>query len=328
MPSNLSKLQLINKLLSYQSPKLKISTTDFSQSLIKPLALEINALSSLYALEILDLNALSSLESLANLNIADLPDEINLAGYEYYLKDDLRTLSTILDATVSVSSYLSDFKKEEYAFKISFYYLKDDKEIPFNLYFKDKDSLETLLNHLLSLKNLSPSSKVDESKLKACLHFVIGESSLSLKELKSLHQGDGLALESFYLNENKLFLEMQGKRALCEIQQGQVLLKSTFENQNEPNEVSAMSEQESNQDSDVLNSLDNLKFKVKFELESREFSLEELKALQIESKIPLFNHDLSKVRLMVGEQCIGKGRIIDIGDRYALQLTELFENEQ
>ena len=121
---------------------------------------------------------------------------------------------------------------------------------------------------------------------------------------------------------------MQGKRALCEIKQSQVLLKSAFENETKLQEVSAMSEQESNQTGDVLNSLDELKFKVKFELESRDFSLEELKALQVESTIPLLNHDLSKVSLMVGEQCVGKGRIIDIGDRYALQITELFKNEQ
>ena len=327
MPSNLSKLQLINKLLSYQSLKLKISKKDFSQSLTKPLALEINALSSLYDLEILYLNTLKNLEPLASLELENLPAEIALAGYEYYLKDDLKNLSALLDAQISISSYLTEFKAGDYAFKISFYYLKEENKIPFNLYFKDKDSLDTLLNHLLSL-NLPTLSNLPQNKLKVCLHFVIGEITLSLKELKSLHEGDGLALECFYLNEDKLFLDVQGKRALCEIKQSQVLLKSAFENETKLQEVSAMSEQESNQTGDVLNSLDELKFKVKFELESRDFSLEELKALQVESTIPLLNHDLSKVSLMVGEQCVGKGRIIDIGDRYALQITELFKNEQ
>lgn len=71
-----------------------------------------------------------------------------------------------------------------------------------------------------------------------------------------------------------------------------------------------------------LHSLDELPLEVNFVLERQLMTLAQLKQLQAGSEIVLTNNDLSNVTLEINGQAVATGRIIDLGERFALQILK------
>ena len=72
-----------------------------------------------------------------------------------------------------------------------------------------------------------------------------------------------------------------------------------------------------------LTALEALKLEAVFELERQSFTLSELKELHQGSVVTLHNRDLTALKLMINGQCAALGRLIEVGDRYAFEITRL-----
>ncbi len=318
---NLTKLQLLNKLLSLHLQEAEVVTAGFSSSLDKPIALELNAFANLFALEIFDFSVLSRVSPFENVEPENLSPDLLLAGYELYLKDTLKKLGDVLDASISVSSYLHDFKPEDYKDRIYFYLHKDNLKIPLGLHFKLEDGMTILLSKLDSIKTTSEK----DPDLNCEVQYIIGKTVVTLKELKSLKTGDGIALDEFFLKNDQVILKCNNYGAVALASDNKLTLQTPFSLVAPQQGGSAMADDVA--DKDNLTSLDDLNYELYFELDRKTFTLAEIKSLTAESVIELNNKDLSNIAIMAGTQRIGRGRIIDLGDRFGLQITEFAKND-
>lgn len=71
-----------------------------------------------------------------------------------------------------------------------------------------------------------------------------------------------------------------------------------------------------------LQDLDTLSFEVNFVLERQLMTLANLKQLKAGSEIVLTNNDLSNITLEINGQAVATGRLIDLGERFALQILK------
>lgn len=71
-----------------------------------------------------------------------------------------------------------------------------------------------------------------------------------------------------------------------------------------------------------LHDLDELPLEVNFVLERQLMTFETLKQLKTGSQIVLTNHDLSNITLEINGQAVATGRLIDLGERFALQILK------
>lgn len=72
-----------------------------------------------------------------------------------------------------------------------------------------------------------------------------------------------------------------------------------------------------------LTSLNDLQLELSFELERRNIPLKELKGLVKGSVLPLQDTDLSNVAVLVNDQVVARGQIVDLDSSCALQITEI-----
>ncbi len=326
--TSLTQIQILNALNRLNSTFIKAGSCSFTGSLNAGLALEISAAAVQVLLEPLDYAILKRSPPFKDqeLDLQTLPPELKAAGIELLLTPYLSVLSPLIDAHISVSSYQAQTKAADVFDSLSFTLQLPEGELPCRLILRNADALSTLqtLAERL-LQHAPPSTGIDPA---VSVGFAAGTMQLAPAELKSLRTGDALILDDCPAGRGEILLTAGELRALASLgPEGALTLKGGFYHKGNamtdaPKAVPAAADAAAPAETD-LTALEALKLEAVFELERQSFTLSELKELHQGSVVTLHNRDLTALKLMINGQCAALGRLIEVGDRYAFEITRL-----
>lgn len=316
---NLSKIRLYNQLLPLQNDIFQLSDYSFDDGGSGP-ALELNAAAERFYLKPLDFACIKSLPAFADSAVPpqDLDPALKLAGLEILLAGPLQQLGALLDSNITVVNYQQYFQARPeqpyWCFKLKI----GDFTVPLVLYANNDDAAQALQAKLQPLCARVAAATAENSLLPLLLSIIIGRMRLSAEEFSGLRVGDALVPDECALRQNTLLLLAGNLCARAVLQEGALQLGENFKTM----AGSDMSDQKNTAGAD-LTALDNLQLEVVFELERQQISLKELKTLQAGSILPLQNRDLNQISLLINGQKAAEGRLIEVGDAFAVQLTRL-----
>lgn len=318
MKRNLNYIQLYNVLHRVCDENIvKVENFNYSIEPKKNIALSVNAFSCNFAIVPLSFDYVkSTIDSLDDTEIEALDNNILLASLELYLKDDLKLLGEKIDAVIVVEQYLTDFNKNSYTFSFSI----NVKNIPFTIYLKDNDTLLACINKLALLNKQNNSNENIVEDLPLYLNFNIGYSKITLEELKSLETGDAISLDRFFLISNYINVSTGSLIAKASIKEHTLTLENKFFK----GKISMDGTTSKDTTNEVVN-LDDISLDVSYVIERSKKTIKDIKELKEGSQIALNNSDLSQVMMVINDQVIAHGRIIDVGEHFAFQITKFSE---
>lgn len=325
MKTNINYIQLYNILNRItKSDAIKIENFNFTASPIKNIALSINAFSCNFVLVPLSYSFVKdTIENIEDKDIANIDDTMLLGMLELYMQKYFKTLGDSIEASIVVEKYITDFNKDIYPYAFSF----SLNNIPFTIYVKDDDTINACIQkfEVFKANEASFSSNEIVNDIDVILNYNIGLSSLSLKDLKDIEVGDAICLDNFFLTSDFITISTSDYFAKAKIENQNLVLTSKFFkgkiSMSSPDEAqNPTSNTEENQD--TIN-FDNIPLNVSYVIERTKFNIKDLKELKEGDKLPLNNKDLSQVIMVVNDKTVATGRIIDVGNHYAFQVTKI-----
>lgn len=254
--------------------------------------------------------------------IGNLPPEILAAALESRLSDLIAALGTQVNSSISVTAY---DKAENAArfhdyldFTLKFPPESGEQDLPLRLFFKNESGMSSFIGKIRQLPIIAP---LDPDPVLLKLEVCAGFQTLTLGELRSLEAGDVIILDSCFLKDKRVTLlsdlmhcyailnEDESAVTVCE----DGIIWANRESQKENN---AMADNETG-------SIDNLKLRVDFTLKTLDRSIAEIRELSAGSVIDLGMEDLDSIALRINGQTLARGRLIQTGDRYGVQITDI-----
>ena len=254
--------------------------------------------------------------------ISNLPPEILAAALENKLSDLITALGTAVNSSISVTAY----DKAENAtrfwdyldFTLKFPPESGEQDLPLRLFFKNESGMTSFIGKIRQLPVIAP---LDPDPVLLKLDVIAGFQILTLGELRSLESGDVVVLDSCFLSDKKVTLlsdlmrcyailnEDDSTITVCEDE----IIWTSREHQQENN---AMADNENG-------SIDHLKLRVDFTLKTLDKSIAEIREISAGSVIDLGTNDLDKIALRINGQTLARGRLIQTGDHYGVQITDI-----
>ena len=254
--------------------------------------------------------------------ISNLPPEILAAALENKLSDLITALGTAVNSSISVTAY----DKAENAtrfwdyldFTLKFPPESGEQDLPLRLFFKNESGMTSFIGKIRQLPVIAP---LDPDPVLLKLDVIAGFQILTLGELRSLESGDVVVLDSCFLSDKKVTLlsdlmrcyailnEDDSTITVCEDE----IIWTSREHQQENN---AMADNENG-------SIDHLKLRVDFTLKTLDKSIAEIREISAGSVIDLGTNDLDEIALRINGQTLARGRLIQTGDHYGVQITDI-----
>ena len=254
--------------------------------------------------------------------ISNLPPEILAAALENKLSDLITALGTAVNSSISVTAY----EKAENAtrfwdyldFTLKFPPESGEQDLPLRLFFKNESGMTSFIGKIRQLPVIAP---LDPDPVLLKLDVIAGFQTLTLGELRSLESGDVVVLDSCFLSDKKVTLlsdlmrcyailnEDDSTVTVCEDE----IIWTSREHQQENN---AMADNENG-------SIDHLKLRVDFTLKTLDKSIAEIREISAGSVIDLGTNDLEDIALRINGQTLARGRLIQTGDHYGVQITDI-----
>ena len=310
---NLQRIQLknlINRCHGNTPIKISLKASPPKDAIV---ALSLKAFSHSFALSCVDFNTLLQSSFAHDIDIKTVDDDIKAALFEFLIKDYINKAGEILDANIVVDDYIDKNTLKEYGFHINFDLATNNGLCNMTLHTKSADAIEAISQKIRSNCKLETHHNITN---KAFLRsaFVIGFSTLSVEDLNNLQLGDAIIMDKCFIDSNSLILTTEDKVFKGNVNDNSFCITGIY-NMTETNDTRS--------DDTTIESLGELKVKIHFELESCLMSIDDLSALQEGSVIDLQDNDLTCVNISCNNQIIGQGRVIALGDRYALEITSL-----
>lgn len=324
--------QLINRLQAVSGPKARIFAAGSEPQAGTGCALQVQGAGVQVLLEPLSWDFLSALnfEDDVLSALPGFPSELKLAALESLLQPELEALSPLLHTELEIQQYVSSFDKAQQdkcygslhcELQVQLHTEEQAQAeaaatctLPLRLYFVSEEAVHTCYELSLQLPVAADisASALHNPPQEVC--FMAGSTVLTVKELRSLREGDALRLDIFYPAQDKMLLVWHKMSATAAAKDGKLTLTAAFGPAVSGRKL--MSEQK-------VTDVTAVQLEVQFELDRQTMSLAELQNLGEGSVLALHNTDLSAVRMMLSGQCVAKGRIIDVGSGFAFQITEL-----
>lgn len=159
---------------------------------------------------------------------------------------------------------------------------------------------------------LLPMETVEEMAVEAS--FGLGCMSLPVGDIKGLSQGDILIPDRWFFSQNEGLLII-------------LPFSYRFTYNDETNDILLIEKGVKRVDAAMENSvgdIEDLEIKVVFEIERRMMPLKEVRTLVKDSLIPIGTKpaDGVVVDIIAGDKCIGKGKIVGLGETLGIQIIE------
>ena len=310
-----AKAKILNALLPRVSSDITLYDYAFTNDISPSIALSINAMSSSFAVKPYSFDFLKYFPELSAYSPTDIPGEILAAAFEKTISSYLKILGDHLDAQISVVDFIDKEQLNNYVHKIDISIkLNDIGELPLRVFAKDDNALKAFLERV----NILPLINAPLQDIDLKLNLNIGATRLNADEIKSLRVGDALIFDNDLIKNNRVMVCFKNYRALADLNDETktvVLLSALEENDIQVN--TEMSEQKE------ITKINDIDLKLNFSLDSINLKLSEIQQLTQGSIINLSNTTLDNIAICVEGKCIGYGKVIEIGDKTALQITRI-----
>ncbi len=254
--------------------------------------------------------------------IGSLPPEILAAALESMLSDKIAVLGTAVNSSISVTGYDKAENAARFRdyldFTLKFPPESGEQDLPLRLFFKNESGMSSFIGKIRQLPLFAP---LDPGPALLKLEVCAGFQTLTLGELRSLESGDVVILDSCFLADKKVTLLSDLMRCYAILNEDDHAVTVcedgiTWTNRERQKENNAMADNGNG-------SIDDLKLSVDFTLKTLDKSIAEIRELSAGSVIDLGTEDLDDIALRINGQTLARGRLIQTGDHYGVQITDI-----
>ena len=254
--------------------------------------------------------------------IGSLPPEILAAALESRLSDKIAALGTAVNSSISVTGYDKAENAARFRdyldFTLKFPPESGEQDLPLRLFFKNESGMSSFIGKIRQLPLFAP---LDPGPALLKLEVCAGFQTLTLGELRSLESGDVVILDSCFLADKKVTLLSDLMRCYAILNEDDHAVTVcedgiTWTNRERQKENNAMADNGNG-------SIDDLKLSVDFTLKTLDKSIAEIRELSAGSVIDLCMEDLDDIALRINGQTLARGRLIQTGDHYGVQITDI-----
>lgn len=254
--------------------------------------------------------------------IGNLPPEILAAALESRLSDLIAALGTQVNSSISVTAYDKAENAARFRdyldFTLKFPPESGEQDLPLRLFFKNESGMSSFIGKIRQLPVIAP---LDPDSVLLKLEVCAGFQTLTLGELRSLEAGDVIILDSCFLKDKRVTLLSDLMRCYAILNEDESAVTVCedgiiWANRESQKENNAMADNENG-------SIDDLKLRVDFTLKTLDKSIAEIRELSAGSVIDLGMEDLDSIALRINGQTLARGRLIQTGDHYGVQITDI-----
>lgn len=247
-----------------------------------------------------------------------LPMELAAAVFERILQQDLRLLAQAMGISITVTGYRPCKDASKYTRHLDLIIRpsappgEHSRELAVRLHFRNDNSVTDLIRNL---KLLASENSDADRFCTVTLDRILGWQYLTAAELASLEPGDAL-MPSVHINDDGRLLLVSEHFSFWAVPQegnpetAEIIQEGSFKENNHMN-------------SDQNSNVDGLTLRIEFSLGGVSLSMGELRQLGTGSVLNIGGQDLNDIALRINGQNVGRGRLIKVGEDYAVQITEI-----
>lgn len=296
-------------------------------------------------------HAIKEKQSLKNIYKDFLPLELQQVLAENIITPLLEQLEEKVHSQIILEkSYLYTINKKELSSSyISCLLQVQDEETSYEtvVYFfipEEVGSIQFLEKIQKILPNIEKNTFVIKNEsIMLPLSFCVGETELSLAEIKNLEQGDLILFDTYYLKDTFIkiyphywqlektnaFNFNENQHILCTLKENLIYVKEWVKTKHKGFSMEQNDNKEDIKDNETSSlssamGLSSMGLSIHFELEQRMISLQELQAIKPGYTFALNVDLLAPVNLVVQGNTIGKGKIVDINGVLGVQVIEFY----
>jgi type III secretion protein Q len=228
--------------------------------------------------------------------------------YEEYIAELSKALSTEITLTDFFSSKSSFEKSDDYKHRIHFCINSETETGIDGCFLFGNHLLQKVFHYINEVPSVFWFSL---QKIDTCLFYEAGETVLTKEELSSLESGDIIMIESSS--------QYDEKHLIIRLPSGHKFLAKAIDSLS----YSILDEIMEDDINDQNISLDEIPLAMTFDLGGRSISLDELNQLGVGYTLELKKNFTDLVTIRINNKKIGKGEIVDIGNRAGVRITHL-----
>jgi len=246
--------------------------------------------------------------------LSEIPKELALITlsilYEEYIAELSKALSTKITLTDYFSSKFPFDKSDDYKHRIHFCINPESETSIEGCFLFGNHLLQNIFHHI----NEIPSKPLFSSqKINTCLFFERGETALTKEELSSLESGDILMIDSSS--------QCDEKHLIVRLTSGHKFLAKKTDSLSYSILDEIMEGENNNSEKNVP--LNEIPLMMTFDIGEMSMSLDEVNQLGVGYTLELKKDFTSLVTIRINNKTIGKGEIVDVGNRAGVRITHI-----